>query len=203
MEDNNLTDKQKRVLEAAVEVFSEKGYSAASTSEIAKKAGVAEGTIFRHYRTKKGLLFSIITPAVVKLGAPLLLKEFEKVLEMPYGSFGDFLRAVIKNRIEFAKKNPAVLKILANEVSYHSEIQDMLKEIFVTRVFPKIESVIEYFQKKGEIKKLPVNTITRLIISTAVGYVVKRVLIAPDEQWDDEKEIEIMVDFLINGLRAD
>lgn len=49
----DLTPKQAKILQAAVEIFAEKGYAATSTSEIAKRAGVAEGTIFRHYKTKK------------------------------------------------------------------------------------------------------------------------------------------------------
>ena len=41
-----------RILEA-VDMFGEKGYASTSTSEIAKRAGVAEGTIFRYYKTKR------------------------------------------------------------------------------------------------------------------------------------------------------
>lgn len=52
-EEDKLTPKQISILHAAIEVFSEKGYAAAATSEIAQKAGVAEGTIFRYYKTKK------------------------------------------------------------------------------------------------------------------------------------------------------
>ncbi len=52
----NLPEKEQRILEAAIAVFSEKGFSAATTSEIAKNAGVAEGTIFRYFKTKKDIL---------------------------------------------------------------------------------------------------------------------------------------------------
>ncbi len=47
-----------RILEAAVDMFGEKGYASTSTSEIAKRAGVAEGTIFRYYKTKKRFITS-------------------------------------------------------------------------------------------------------------------------------------------------
>lgn len=52
-EEEKMTDKQIKIVQAAVEIFSEKGFAGSSTSEIAQKAGVAEGTIFRHYKTKK------------------------------------------------------------------------------------------------------------------------------------------------------
>ena len=57
--DTDMTEKQINILSAAIELFSEKGYEATATSEIAKKAKVAEGTIFRYYKTKKELLFAI------------------------------------------------------------------------------------------------------------------------------------------------
>jgi AcrR family transcriptional regulator len=78
-QDETLTEKQKKILESAIEIFAEKGYSATSTSEIAKKAGVAEGTIFRHYKTKKELLLSIVAPTMAKLVAPFVIKDLNKV----------------------------------------------------------------------------------------------------------------------------
>jgi AcrR family transcriptional regulator len=83
-DEDKMTDKQIKIINAAVETFSEKGFAASSTSEIAQKAGVAEGTIFRHYKTKKDLLLSIVAPALAKLIAPFVLKDFNKVLNSAY-----------------------------------------------------------------------------------------------------------------------
>lgn len=199
--EKELTDKQKSILEAAVEIFSEKGFAAASTNEIASRAGVAEGTIFRHYKTKKNLLFSIVSPTIIKLGAPTVLKDFENLLGETYGTFEEFLDAIIRNRLEFVKNNQAVLKILINEISYHTEMQEMAKEIFADRIISKMEFAIKYFQEKGEVKTLPLTSIIRLIISTMTGYGITRFFIAPNQNWDDQKEIEIMVEFLAKGLK--
>ncbi len=199
--EKDLTDKQKSVLKAAVDVFSERGFAAASTSEIAKRAGVAEGTVFKHYKTKKGLLLSILSPTIIKLGASFLIKDFEKVLEAEYQHFEDFLRALIKNRLDFAKKNVATVKILLQEVPYHPELQEMLKEVFSERVFPRLKKAIRYFQEKGQLANLPEKTIIRLIISTVFGYITTRLIVLPNSDWNDEEEIEIMVEFLLKGLR--
>ena len=49
-------DKRRRILDAAVHVFARKGYFAARVSDIAKKAGVADGTIYLYFENKEDIL---------------------------------------------------------------------------------------------------------------------------------------------------
>ena len=46
-------DKRQRILQAAVKVFARKGYHGARVSEIARRADVADGTIYLYFRTRK------------------------------------------------------------------------------------------------------------------------------------------------------
>ena len=55
-----MTEKQENILQAALRLFAEIGYSATSTSKVAKEAGVSEGLIFRHYGNKEGLLQAVM-----------------------------------------------------------------------------------------------------------------------------------------------
>ena len=55
-----MTDKKEKILNAALELFAKEGFSATSTSKIAKRAGVSEGLIFRHFENKEGLLQAIL-----------------------------------------------------------------------------------------------------------------------------------------------
>ena len=52
-------DKRRRILQAAVKVFARKGYFAARVAEIAKRAGVADGTIYLYFRGKEDILVSL------------------------------------------------------------------------------------------------------------------------------------------------
>jgi AcrR family transcriptional regulator len=72
-----LTDKKENILKAALELFANEGYNAVSTNAIAKKAGVSEGLIFRHFENKKALLDSIMQMAEQKINivfAPILFE---------------------------------------------------------------------------------------------------------------------------------
>lgn len=199
--DLKLTDKQIKILEAAIESFSEKGFAATSTSEIAKKAGVAEGTIFKHYKTKKDLLLSIIMPTIYSTVAPIIAQDFvKKVFEQEYHSFEDFLRALLQNRFQFAKKRFPILRIFAQEIAFHEELQEQLKKSFTKIVIPHFSKIIGHFQEKGEIVDYPIETVMRLIISSSVGHLITRFIILPDFPWDDELEIERTVQCIVRGL---
>ena len=62
-----MTEKQEKILQAALQLFAKEGYHATSTSKVAKLAGVSEGLIFRHFGNKEGLLQAILAEGENKL----------------------------------------------------------------------------------------------------------------------------------------
>ncbi len=202
--EKELTPKQTKIVQAAIEIFSEKGFAAASTSEIAKRAGVAEGTIFRHYKTKKDLLISIVLPVISKFAVPFLAEQFlNEIFEgEEFEEMDQFLRKVIHNRYEFVRKNTALLKILLQEMFYHSEIQETFKEIYMEKIAPKYRNAMKHFLTEDQLESIPTETIFRLTISTVLGYLLARFIIVPDYDWDDEREIEYTIQFIKSGIKG-
>lgn len=62
-----MTEKQEKILQAALILFANEGYNATSTNKVAKAAGVSEGLIFRHFGNKEGLLQAILEFGADKL----------------------------------------------------------------------------------------------------------------------------------------
>jgi TetR/AcrR family transcriptional regulator, fatty acid metabolism regulator protein len=60
-------DKRERILDAAVRVFARKGFHATRVSEVAKAAGVADGTIYLYFKSKDELLVSLFEDRVERL----------------------------------------------------------------------------------------------------------------------------------------
>src|ERR1700754_1086281 len=60
-------DKRDRILQAAVKVFARNGFHATRVSEVAKAAGVADGTIYLYFESKEELLFSLFEDRVSRL----------------------------------------------------------------------------------------------------------------------------------------
>lgn len=199
-EEDKLTPKQISILHAAIEVFSEKGYAAAATSEIAQKAGVAEGTIFRYYKTKKDLLLSIIGPTMSRMLAPYVLRNFNGVLDVPYDSFEEFLRSFIINRLEFARRNFKILKILIQEIPFQPVLREQFAENILSKVLERVIEIVEHFKAKGEVIELPTPAILRFTISSIGGYLLNRLLLQPEKDWNDEEEINLTIRFIMHGI---
>jgi AcrR family transcriptional regulator len=199
-DDEQLTEKQKGILAAATELFAEKGYAATSTSEIAKKAGVAEGTIFRHYKSKKDLLLTIVSPTMIKVISPMVKKDINKVLDKEFDTFQDFLRAMIANRIKFVKTNIPLLRIFIQELPFHEELKKQVIEHIGKDVLRKLREIVRHYQEKGQIIEMHPDTIIRVAASSTLSYILARYVVFPEAEWDEEAEIEGMINILSNGI---
>ncbi|MGE6550784.1 TetR/AcrR family transcriptional regulator [Bacillus mycoides] len=194
-------ERQMRILEAAVDMFGEKGYASTSTSEIAKRAGVAEGTIFRYYKTKKDLLFAVVMPTLTKFAAPFFVQAFAKeIFKTEYESYEVLLRVIIQNRFEFAKKHFPMIKILIQEVPFQPELKNEIQQLIETELLVHFKKLIAKFQEEGEIIELPPSSVLRLTLSAVLGLLLTRFLLLPEEKWDDEVEIENTIQFILYGL---
>lgn len=200
-EGEQMTEKQGRILRSAVEVFAEKGYSGAATSEIAQRAGVAEGTIFRHYRTKKDLLYSIVAPFMARLIEPFVLRGLYPLIDNPHANFEGFIRGILDNRIAFAEKNFKVIRILLQEVPFHPELREQFLSKVADRVLQKISRVIIHYREQGQIVEIPPLTTIRLVGSTLFGYLLVKFFLAPKD-WDDAQEREATIQFILHGISS-
>ncbi|MFD1412371.1 TetR/AcrR family transcriptional regulator [Oceanobacillus jeddahense] len=196
-----LTKKQIAILEAATDLFAEKGYAGTSTSEIANKAEVAEGTIFKHFKSKKGLLLAVVSPMMVKWLAPMIKKDLNKVLDQEFEYIQDFIRAMIENRKEFIQKNLPMLKILVQEIPFHPDLKEKFIEYVGNDIFDKLREIVKYYQDKGQLADMKTDTIIRTVATSILSYIVARYVFLPEANWDDEEvETERIIQILESGI---
>ncbi len=201
VEKTNMSLKQRQIVEAAIEIISEKGFAATSTSEIAKRAGVAEGTIFRHYQSKKDLLLSIVGPVIAEVFAPMAIRDLENVLAEEFTSFESFIRAVYSNRVAFAEKHLPIVRIILQEAPYHPEIRAQILQQVASSVINKVTKIIQHFQLTGEVATLPTKLVFQLIISNLVGFVLSSYIAFPKLAKNMEEDLEQTIQFVVKGLR--
>ncbi len=118
-----MTEKQENILNAALTLFAKEGYTATSTSKVARQAGVSEGLIFRHFKNKEGLLQAILQQGetrIKELFIPILTTEDPKeairlTLEMPFSvteSEFEFWKLQFKLKWELEYNNPEKMQPL-------------------------------------------------------------------------------------------
>lgn len=197
----NMTPKQVNILQAAIQLFAKQGYYNTSTNEIAKLAGVAEGTIFRHYPTKKALLEAALAPALIEMTATYFGEQFiEDAVHMSHRNLHAFLEAFIRNRYTFAAENTPVLKILLQELAFHPDVQATFKNVFKTKMYPQLSKVLSYYKEQGELKDIAIPDMIRMMVPAIIGLLVNRFILQPDKEHDDEAEIQQTIDFIMHGL---
>src|SRR5580700_5902409 len=77
-------DKRERILDAAVRVFARKGFYLTRVSEVAKAAGVADGTIYLYFKSKDDLLVSLFEHRIERL-LTYMDTELQRVIELQLG----------------------------------------------------------------------------------------------------------------------
>lgn len=195
-----MTDRRQRILDAAMAVFAEKGFAAASTSEIARRADVAEGTIFRHYRTKKDLLVALVRPLVEQVVLPMAEKKIQSVMDKDHATLEAFVADMYDERTQFVRESPELLKVVIQELLLHDEIREVAREIFATRFARFFEAKLTRMQAQGLIRPMPTWTAFRLMASVIGVYALARYIVLPSAAWDDERERAESIGFICRGL---
>jgi len=200
-EEGPMTDKKRRIVEAAVMCFSENGYAATATRTIARRAGVAEGTIFRHFPTKKELLVRLVRPLFSRGLLPLAIEEVRVENDRAAGDLRRFMHTVLSNRLAFADRFAPLVRILLQEMRYHTELRDAIPVEMPVALVAAAGKVLAPFVASGTIRPVDPAFFLRTVISLLVGYYVMRTEVLPHHNWDDETEVSRIVDLVLDGLR--
>lgn len=198
-EEGPMTDKKRRVVVAAIEAFAELGYAAATTNKIARRAGVAEATIFRHFESKKDMLLRIVRPLVGAVLLPRLVANMHEVAH-DQTDIAAALRSIMRNRLDHAARYAPLWRILLQEVPLHPELRSILHEGIVAKLHGQLEDVLHRFVDSGQLRPVSIQRLARTGLSLVVGYFVACQLLSPDTHWDDEEEIDFIVGVLLRGL---
>lgn len=107
-------EKEKKLCDAAFELFSTKGVKETSIEDIVKGAGVAKGTFYLYFKDK----YDIIDRIVLKKTSAIINKAVSKTIEKQFISFEDEIIFFIDYLIEYLRENKRLLKIIHKNLSW-------------------------------------------------------------------------------------
>jgi AcrR family transcriptional regulator len=119
------SEKQNRILNAAINEFAEKGYENASTNEIVKDAGISKGLLFHYFKNKKQLFLFLYDYCI-----DVSMTEFYKKIDLNERDFFVRLRQIHLIKAELLNKYPKMLKFIeVANMEKSSDIENDLNTI--------------------------------------------------------------------------
>ncbi|WP_158727599.1 TetR/AcrR family transcriptional regulator [Levilactobacillus enshiensis] len=192
----DVPPKQQQVLAASLALFAEQGFANTTTKEIAARAGVAEGTVYRRYRTKDELLAAVLAPFVSEV-FPDLIEDFAtNIVKRDYITRHDLIAAVIQDRLHFIQENRDVLQVLLTEVLVRSDVREQLVPQVAPLVAKNLYPVLDRLKAHGELIDWPNDRIAQFMIGTMMSQLVRGIL-ANEEV---ESAGPMMIAFIEKGL---
>lgn len=136
---------QQKLLDAAIEAFSENGFKGTSTRDIAERAGVHHPLITYHFKNKD-LLWRAAADRVFRDFRRSLAASLEAHLhESPKKRMASLIRAYV----HYAKSQPALHKVMVQEASYPNPRLDWLIETHLRPFFDATFELLEQLQAIG------------------------------------------------------
>ena len=160
-------DARDRILQSALDEFSEKGFHATTIDSIAERAGMAKGTVYRYFKTKESLFNALKEDTI---------SEFVELARQDLSREEDVLRiieSVIRMYLSFFEKNSAFFKVIVQE---HKDFGREFSEKFINELIlalPGLKRRCWKASRTGRLKQMNYFTVFFGIIGFLNGVIQK------------------------------
>ena len=185
--------KRQLIIDAAIEVFSRNGFQNSTISQIARKADVAEGTIYQYFKNKEDLFFSIPIDKTKEF-----YNELELHLEGIHGAENK-IRKFVWYYLYHLQENPEYARALMLEMRVNRNFAKTKTFEAYRPLTHKILEIIEEGQEEGVIRKdVNIYTIRHLILGM-LEHIVTRWLLKGEKN-DLLVQYNEAVELLVQGI---
>jgi TetR/AcrR family fatty acid metabolism transcriptional regulator len=143
--DTKTNDKRARILDAAIKVFAERGFHIATVAEIARAAGVADGTIYLYFKSKDDLLLRLFDEKMTEL-----IEEARTGLAAEKSAPAK-LRRFIQLHLALVERNPDLAAVLIVELRQSAQFLKAADRNKLAAYVDLIAEVVRAGQESGEL----------------------------------------------------
>jgi len=156
---------QDKILEAALKLFSQKGFLGAATREIARGAGVAEVTLFRHFPTKEALFKEVIRRYSF---LPALRGILPGLAE---ASYEEALLAIARQFLATLDERRDLIRImLAERPHYPSQVKGIFRGI-LGEAFRMLSDYFRQLQARGVLRDFDPDSAAKAFLGAFFAYI--------------------------------
>ena len=188
-------DKHERILRAAIKVFARNGFHNSKISQIAKEAGVADGTIYLYFKNKDDILIKVFEERLEEINA----RFTEALAEID--SPEDKLRTFIEMHFRLMEQNRNLAEVISVELR---QSHKFMKE-YVPVKFGEYLNIVSHIIREGKDKGMFCDDVRPGVIKRALFGTLDELLVywvlTPSPKYDIETLADQTAEIFIRALR--
>jgi TetR/AcrR family transcriptional regulator len=192
-------ERRRQLLDVAIELFSQRGFSGTTTREIAAAAGVTEAIIFRHFASKQDLYSAILDHATAASSMESWLAEVHAAMEAEDDAA--VFRLIVARILEIHRIEPRFERLMLHASLEGHELAVMHRDQIMASIGVKFHEYIERRQGAGALRKGDPRTIIFAVAGMAQYFGMKKYMYqCLDPLQSDEEITDAFASILMNGV---
>jgi len=189
------TDTETKILKAALHLFAQRGYSGTTTKDLAQSAGVAEGTLFRHFENKKAILVAVASQGWVEILTDLLTELSEM------GSY-KAIGQVMQRRMLNLRKNSDLMRVCFMEAQFHPELREQIQTEVIGKMIDVAEAFFQTAMDRGVYRPMNPRMVARVFLGmfTVAGFSQETLGDEAGSPNSMRELAECLTDIFLNGV---
>jgi AcrR family transcriptional regulator len=191
-------ERREAIIAAGLEEFVARGFAATRLDDVAKRAGVAKGTIYLHFKDKEALFEELIrtaiVPLVMRLGAP----------PAAGGSVRDMIESFARAFIQevATTKRGDIVRLIVAEGPRFPNVADFYYREVVSRGLAGMRALIELGIARGEISNKNLARFPQILVAPAIVAVIWQSLFIKHAALDANEMFRVHLDLIFGERRA-
>ena len=187
------------IIEAAMEEFIARGFAATRLDDIAKRAGVAKGTIYLHFKDKESMFEELIRIAIV----PMITRLWGTPPQ-PGASVRDLVEGFAKTFIEevATTRRGDLVRLIVAEGPRFPDVADFYYREVVSRGLAGMRALIELGIARGEIQHKNLARFPQIIVAPALIAVIWQSLFSKHAPLDALEMFRVHLDLIFGERRT-
>jgi AcrR family transcriptional regulator len=173
-------DRRQAILDAALDVFSDKGFALARLDDVAVRAGIAKGTIYLHFADKEDLFRTLVTVA-----AGPVLDRIEQIAaqDLPVAPLLDALFRMFRSEV-LGTRRKDIMRLVLTEGGRFPEIAALYHREVISRGLPALRKLLARAAERGELASDAPARFPHLVMAPLLVSLVWDRLFSPFEPLD-------------------
>jgi len=192
--------RHQQILDAAFEEFAARGYESTRLEDVAKRAGIAKGTIYLYFKNKELLFRAVLRDQITHV-----LRDFAEYAETSSVSSEDLIRELLVRQYSELVGNAkarSIIRLLISESHKFPQLAEIYYNDIVLPGVSTIRHILEKGASAGQFEPKAVTEFPQILLAPGILAVLWSLIFGDRHPLDFEAYREAHLQFVLSGLRG-